>query len=190
MNIYEFTDYRQFLRQFYEEKKALNKTFSFRAMGQKLDLDAGFLVKVMNRQFHLRPKSFPKLFALCKFDELGGHRVKSFGEYPAPGTVTTNYNGYTEQTPVIDLIPDWNSFDFTSGSADLHDKGSVINGLPELFTGSAPDIGAYENGGDLWKPGCTIDTIALSPWPWSLNGSGFNKALLPEINREKDIQSG
>jgi uncharacterized protein (TIGR02147 family) len=69
MNIYEFTDYRQFLRQFYEEKKESNGSFSFRAMGLKLDLDAGFLVKVMNRQFHMRPKSFDKLFALCRFNE-------------------------------------------------------------------------------------------------------------------------
>ncbi len=69
MNIYEFTDYRQFLRQFYEEKKELNRSFSFRAMGQKLDLDAGFIVKVMNGQYHLREKCFLKLFKLCGFDD-------------------------------------------------------------------------------------------------------------------------
>lgn len=69
MNIYEFTDYRQYLRQFYEEKKQRNGGFSFRAMGERLDLDPGFLVKVMNRQFHLRPKSYPNLFKLCSLDE-------------------------------------------------------------------------------------------------------------------------
>ncbi len=69
MNIYEFTDYRQFLRKFYEMKKEQNRSFSFRAMGQRLDVDPGFLVKVMNQQFHLRAKNFPKLYELCYFDE-------------------------------------------------------------------------------------------------------------------------
>lgn len=68
MNIYEFTDYRQFLRQFYEEKKSLNRCFSFRVMGLKLNVDPGFLVKVMSGQYHLRAKNFPKLFELCQFD--------------------------------------------------------------------------------------------------------------------------
>jgi len=69
MNIFDYTDYRQFLRDFYDERKASLPSFSFRAMGQKLDLDPGFIVKVMQGQFHLRPACFPQLFELCKFDD-------------------------------------------------------------------------------------------------------------------------
>lgn len=102
--------------------------------------------------------------------KMGAHRVKSVQEYPTPGTVTSNYNGYSKETPVVELIPNWNEFDFSSSSEELHEKGTIINGLPLEFSGTNPDIGAYENGGELWKPGTTLDTARLSPWPWSLSG--------------------
>jgi len=37
------------------------------------------------------------------------------------------------------------------------DKGTVIEGITKDFQGSAPDIGAYEYGGEKWKPGITWD---------------------------------
>ncbi len=104
-------------------------------------------------------------------EKMGGHRAKSNSEYPTPGSVKTNYNGYDQIIPVVDLIAQWSSFDFTSDSDKLHDKGSLVNGLPTSFVGSAPDIGAYEKEGEFWKPGTTVDTLTVTPWPWSLKGS-------------------
>jgi hypothetical protein len=36
----------------------------------------------------------------------------------------------------------------------LIDAGTVIPGITERFDGRAPDIGAYEYGGENWRPGC------------------------------------
>lgn len=36
------------------------------------------------------------------------------------------------------------------------DRGTIIPGITDNFVGEAPDIGAYERGGKVWKPGSTL----------------------------------
>jgi parallel beta-helix repeat protein len=38
------------------------------------------------------------------------------------------------------------------------DKGQVIAGITDGFKGTAPDLGAYESGGEVWKAGARIVT--------------------------------
>lgn len=46
------------------------------------------------------------------------------------------------------------------------DKGAVIPGITDGYKGTAPDMGAYEYGGDNWQAGCNFssppDTTALT----------------------------
>jgi uncharacterized protein (TIGR02147 family) len=67
-SIYSYFDYQQFLSDFYEEKKKETSFFSYRFFGNKLGLDAGFLVKVLQGKMHLSLKSLPKITAYFKFD--------------------------------------------------------------------------------------------------------------------------
>jgi hypothetical protein len=52
------------------------------------------------------------------------------------------------------LLQDPDNFDFRpKAGSPLIDAGKVIPGITDGFVGKAPDIGAYEFGGPLWKPG-------------------------------------
>ena len=52
------------------------------------------------------------------------------------------------------LLKDPDHFDFRPASnSALIDAGVALPGYTDGFKGSAPDLGAYETGGDNWKPG-------------------------------------
>lgn len=68
LNIFSYFDYQQFLRDYYEEKKKGTSFFSYRYIGGKIGLDAGFLVKVLQGKMHLALKSVPKIVAYLQFD--------------------------------------------------------------------------------------------------------------------------
>lgn len=68
-NIFEYYDYRKYLRDCYENLHKQNENFSYRYIQEKTGIDPGFLVKVFNGQKNLTEKpieSFAKLFQLSK----------------------------------------------------------------------------------------------------------------------------
>ncbi len=69
MVIFEYLDYRVFLKDFYILKKEENAFFSYRYMGRKIGMDAGYLVKVLQAKYHLATKKIPEVVAFCNFDE-------------------------------------------------------------------------------------------------------------------------
>ncbi|MBN1604249.1 MAG: TIGR02147 family protein [Chitinispirillaceae bacterium] len=66
--VFEYIDYRDFLREHYEEQKELHSFFSYRYFGNKVGLDPSYLLKVMLKTRHLAEKSIPKLTAFLKFN--------------------------------------------------------------------------------------------------------------------------
>jgi hypothetical protein len=55
-------------------------------------------------------------------------------------------------------------FDFRPrADSPLIDAGKVIPGFTDGFRGTAPDIGAYEFGGENWRAGITWNPDAKSP---------------------------
>ena len=63
------------------------------------------------------------------------------------------------------------------------DAGVVIPGITDGFSGAAPDLGAYERGGPLWRPGADWD-----PNPTPRPDIAF--APQPNITEETMIQHG
>lgn len=63
--IYQYLDYQEYLRDFYDEQKEKNSWFSYRYMGNKIDLDPSFLVKVLQGKMNLSIKSIPRVAAFC-----------------------------------------------------------------------------------------------------------------------------
>jgi uncharacterized protein (TIGR02147 family) len=61
----EYLEYRDFLRDFFEEKKQGNPFFSFRYMGGKVSIDASHLVKILQKQRHIGNKSTEILINFC-----------------------------------------------------------------------------------------------------------------------------
>jgi uncharacterized protein (TIGR02147 family) len=68
-SLFHYFDYQEFLRDYYEEKKRENSFMSFRYLGGKLELDPGFLLKVMQGKLHLADKSIPLLCSYFKFND-------------------------------------------------------------------------------------------------------------------------
>jgi len=69
-SLFEYFDYRKFLRDFYEEKKEGNYFYSFRYMAQKIGMDHSLLVKVLLGKRHITSESIKGLTALCGFSAL------------------------------------------------------------------------------------------------------------------------
>ncbi len=75
----------------------------------------------------------------------------SWQKEPAPplGRVENNYGG----TDPMLVDPAGRDFRPRTGSA-LIDAGKVLPPITDGYRGDAPDIGAYEYGGERWLPGC------------------------------------
>ena len=67
--LYEYFDYQEFLRDYYDEKKRGNPYMSYRYLGNHLHLDPGFLLKVLQGKLHLAERSLPKICSFFKFSE-------------------------------------------------------------------------------------------------------------------------
>ena len=89
-------------------------------------------------------------------NKIAGHRTGSYESYPVPGNYENNWNGYETDLNIKDFLEDTDNYDFRplEGSV-LIDNGMVYNNLDISYTGSNPDIGAYEYGGEHWIPGIT-----------------------------------
>jgi uncharacterized protein (TIGR02147 family) len=65
--LFEYFDYQKYLHDYYQEKKRGNPCISFRFLGNRLHLDPGFLLKVIQGKHHLAEKSIPHLCEYLKF---------------------------------------------------------------------------------------------------------------------------
>ncbi|MBN1575833.1 MAG: TIGR02147 family protein [Chitinispirillaceae bacterium] len=67
--LFEYFDYQEFLRDFYEEKKRDNQYISYRYLGNHMHIDPGFLLKVLQGRHHLAERSIGPVCAFFKFSE-------------------------------------------------------------------------------------------------------------------------
>jgi uncharacterized protein (TIGR02147 family) len=65
--LFDYFDYQEFLRDFYEEKKNDNPYMSYRYLGNHMHLDPGFLLKVLQGKHHLAERSIPSVCTFFKF---------------------------------------------------------------------------------------------------------------------------
>jgi uncharacterized protein (TIGR02147 family) len=69
VNIFDYFDYRKFLRDIYEELHQKNPNFSYRFIQDKTGIDPGFLVKVFNGQKNIPEDSIPRFSKLLKLNK-------------------------------------------------------------------------------------------------------------------------
>lgn len=67
--LFDYFDYQEFMRDFYDEKKRDNPYMSYRYLGYHMHLDPGFLLKVLQGKHHLAERSIPSVCAFFKFSE-------------------------------------------------------------------------------------------------------------------------
>lgn len=69
VKVFDYTDYREFLKDFYQERKEHNYFWSYRFMGERLGLDHSFIVKVLAGQRHIKESHLPRVVQLCKLSD-------------------------------------------------------------------------------------------------------------------------
>jgi uncharacterized protein (TIGR02147 family) len=67
VSLFDYLDYRVFLRDFYEAQKKNNPYFSYRYIGKKINIDAGYVVKILQCKLHIPEKYIDGFCTLCKF---------------------------------------------------------------------------------------------------------------------------
>lgn len=68
-SLFEYLEYRDYLRDHYECNKQQFAFFSYRYISGKTGLDASFYVKVLQKQLHLSDKAIPRLAEFLKFNK-------------------------------------------------------------------------------------------------------------------------
>lgn len=67
INIFNYLDYREFLRDYYIDTKNTKPFFSYRYIGNRVEMDSSYVIKVLQGYLHISPKkinSFIKLLDL------------------------------------------------------------------------------------------------------------------------------
>jgi len=82
-DLYQFTDYRAYLRDWLTEAKETTPAMSYRFLALRIGIDPGFLVHIFHGQKHLAEKHLPaltKLLRLGKRETEYFHRLVAFGK--------------------------------------------------------------------------------------------------------------
>ncbi len=91
-------------------------------------------------------------------NKISGHRSGTYSDYPVPGNYENNWNGYETGTDIKSLLMDPENYDFRPlPNSLLVNAGINIEGITDEYVGEAPDIGAYEHGGEFWRAGISWD---------------------------------
>lgn len=75
-SLYRYSDYRTYLKDWFESEKAHRPALSYRWLGGKLGVDGAALVRVFRQERHLHEKHVP---ALCQILKLGKREAEYFG---------------------------------------------------------------------------------------------------------------
>ncbi|MBK8800683.1 MAG: TIGR02147 family protein [Fibrobacteres bacterium] len=67
-DIYRHTDYRTFLKEWFEEAKKAHGYMSYRYLGRKLGLDPGYLVKIFQGNRHFSEQQVPVFLKVLRLD--------------------------------------------------------------------------------------------------------------------------
>ncbi len=73
--IKDYLEYRDFLKDFFDERKEKNSFFSYRVMGKRVGIDASHLVKIFQKKRHI---STPLIDGLIEFCELSDQDAQYF----------------------------------------------------------------------------------------------------------------
>lgn len=69
VSVFDYYDYRVFLRDFYQQQKRKNAFFSYRFIGNRVEMDSSFLIKVLQGSLHISNEKIGKFAELCRFNE-------------------------------------------------------------------------------------------------------------------------
>lgn len=65
-SIFNYLDYREFLRDYYLAQKQKNRNFSYRYIANKVDMNFSYIMKVFKSKLHITTDKIDKFVKLCK----------------------------------------------------------------------------------------------------------------------------
>jgi len=68
-SLFEYLEYRDYLRDRYEDRKRANPRYSLRMMGKRIGIDPGYLLHVMRKENHLSPRLAESACTYFEFSE-------------------------------------------------------------------------------------------------------------------------
>jgi uncharacterized protein (TIGR02147 family) len=68
--IFNYMDYREYLRDHYHFNKGNHRFFSLRYIARKTGIDASYYIKIVNKKKHIADRAIPVLIEFLKFDKL------------------------------------------------------------------------------------------------------------------------
>ena len=69
INIYDYSDYRKFLQDFYELEKSFDPTFSYRVFAAAVSMDASLLLKILQGKRHVSSKNIGNFVQFFRYKE-------------------------------------------------------------------------------------------------------------------------
>jgi uncharacterized protein (TIGR02147 family) len=69
LNLFDYLDYREFLRDYYREKKREKPFFSYRFIGNRVGMDSSYVIKILQGNLHLSTKKIDNFIKLLELDE-------------------------------------------------------------------------------------------------------------------------
>jgi len=67
-DLYQYLEYRAFLRDYYEERHGRDRYFSYRFLGNRLGMDSSYLIRVIQEKKHLSDDLVQRVCDVLKFD--------------------------------------------------------------------------------------------------------------------------
>lgn len=102
INIYDYLDYRLFLRDFYDLEKSLDPTFSYRVFATAVDIDASLLVKILRSKRHLSDTSVNTFVAFFNFKEGKSEYFRemvAYGKAKTPDAIRKHFETLQKMRP-------------------------------------------------------------------------------------------
>lgn len=102
INIYDYLDYRLFLRDFYDLEKSLDPTFSYRVFATAVDIDASLLVKILQSKRHLSDTSVNTFVAFFNFKEGKSEYFRemvAYGKAKTPDAIRKHFETLQKMRP-------------------------------------------------------------------------------------------
>lgn len=102
INLFDYLDYRNFLRDFYELEKSLDASFSYRVFASAVDIDASLLLKILQSKRHLSDTSVEAIIAFFNFKEGKSEYFRemvAYGKAKTPEAIRKHFETLQKMRP-------------------------------------------------------------------------------------------
>ena len=156
MDILAYTDYRTFLHDFYENRKESNPIWSYRFMAQRLEVDPGQLVKIMQGKLHLPQRAMGATIRLCGLEGRDAAYFEELVHFSRARSAEESSRSFERLSALKGVL----SGSVSTDQADYYRswRHTVVRAL----LGMAPFRGDWETLGSLCMPALTGDEARSS----------------------------